>query len=219
MLAFFIMLNSVSTLDQRRTKLALGSLIGSFGVLPGGVSVEPGNEIHPPARPVIETTRTLESEWSATRFTTVFDKKKYLDTTHLQRVSAGTRLTFSAKLLFEPGTAVLKRESQEVLTKIVEFVSAYNNPIRVTGHSDSDAPAAGYSSNWELSLARAAAVAAGLTAAGQLAPERVSIEGYAHYQPVESNATPEGKERNRRVELTLLGVLAPKNGDNGIERR
>jgi len=59
-----------------------------------------------------------------------------------------------------------------------------------------------FGSNWELSAARAVAVARAFQAAG-LAPERLSAAGYGEHRPVASNETAEEKARNRRVEILM----------------
>jgi chemotaxis protein MotB len=60
-----------------------------------------------------------------------------------------------------------------------------------------------FPSNWELSVARAAAVVRFLQKEGRLQPERLSARGYSFYQPVASNETKEGRHQNRRIEIVL----------------
>jgi chemotaxis protein MotB len=75
----------------------------------------------------------------------------------------------------------------------------------VEGHTD-NVPIrnARFPSNWELSTARATTVVAYLIERFKFAPERLSAGGYSEYRPVESNATAEGRSRNRRVDIVVL---------------
>ena len=76
--------------------------------------------------------------------------------------------------------------------------------VLITGHTDNTPiRTLRYPSNWHLSQDRANAVKALLADSGVKA-ERMRAEGKADAEPVESNATPAGKARNRRVEITLI---------------
>ncbi len=76
----------------------------------------------------------------------------------------------------------------------------------VEGHTDSQ-PISGsqYPSNWELSGARAGAVVRDFAENGVLA-RRMSLAGFASQEPIASNSTPEGREKNRRVEIVLSRI-------------
>jgi chemotaxis protein MotB len=80
------------------------------------------------------------------------------------------------------------------------------HPVVVEGHTDS-LPISGshYPSNWELSGARAGAVVRDFVSNGVLA-RRVSLAGFANQEPIATNSTPEGREKNRRVEIVLTRI-------------
>ncbi|MDC4226214.1 MAG: OmpA family protein [Candidatus Manganitrophus sp.] len=84
------------------------------------------------------------------------------------------------------------------------------NSIRIEGHTDNvpigSKLAGKFPSNWELSASRATQVVRYLSELG-VSPENLSAVGLAEYQPVAPNDTPEGKQRNRRIEI----VLYPKD--------
>jgi chemotaxis protein MotB len=82
-------------------------------------------------------------------------------------------------------------------------------PLEIEGHTD-DTPinSTAFASNWELSVTRASSVVR-ILVEHEVAPERLAAIGYGQYRPVDSNDTPEGRARNRRVSLT---VVAPANG-------
>src|SRR5882762_3625059 len=79
--------------------------------------------------------------------------------------------------------------------------------IRIVGHTDnvpiSKAAQKVFPSNWELSVARATTVVRYLQEVG-IPPERMIASGRAEYQPVAENDTPEGRKKNRRIEITLI---------------
>jgi len=108
-------------------------------------------------------------------------------------------------VLFDTGKATLKSRSLPLLTEISTLLArGVVNPIRVEGNTD-DVPISTpeFHSNWDLSTARADAVLEFLLAHG-VAPTRLSATGYADQRPIASNATPEGRSQNRRVELVVL---------------
>ena len=77
--------------------------------------------------------------------------------------------------------------------------------LRFDGHTDSDPiRKSKWSSNQELSEARASAVAAHFTSALGWAPSSISIRGFGAERPITTNSTRAGKARNRRVEIVLL---------------
>lgn len=112
------------------------------------------------------------------------------------------------QLFFDSGSAKLKESGKEVLEKVGETLKAYDDKvIRVVGHTDNVPIAKSlrdkYASNWELSVARATTVVRFLQHVG-IAPERLIASGRAEYAPVASNDTPEGRKKNRRIEITLI---------------
>lgn len=86
----------------------------------------------------------------------------------------------------------------------------YGLDMRVEGHTD-DVPIhnAQFASNWELSTARAMAVAMMLVNESGVDPERMSIAAYGQYRPAASNDTPEGRRANRRVDIVVVSTATP----------
>jgi len=104
---------------------------------------------------------------------------------------------------FDPGSAEIRPELLSVVGHIAAAIDQVPGVVLVSGHSD-DQPlrrSLRFPSNYELSLERARGVAALLA---QTAPgHAIRSEGLADSQPLASNATPQGRARNRRVEITL----------------
>jgi chemotaxis protein MotB len=124
-------------------------------------------------------------------------------------------LTFDVaeQLFFDSGRANLKDTGKQVLQKVAESLKGYEDKaIRIVGHTDNVPITKGlqkvFPSNWELSAARATTVVRFLQDTG-IAPERLVATGRAEYAPVSPNDTTEGRQKNRRIEITLIdrGVL------------
>jgi chemotaxis protein MotB len=114
-----------------------------------------------------------------------------------------------SSILFNSGQTVLKKASTNSLTKVCNVLKKDfpNEIIRIEGHTDSDPVKRTkkvYKSNWELSSARAANVLHFLVDNCKLDPKKLYLAGYGKYQPVESNKTKSGKQKNRRVEIVVL---------------
>lgn len=105
--------------------------------------------------------------------------------------------------LFEPASATLAPRVLPLMARIGEAVARVKGSVLVRGHSD-DRPirSARFPSNWHLSQARADSVAAVL--APQLGGAHIETEGRAESEPIASNDTPEGRARNRRVEIIVF---------------
>jgi chemotaxis protein MotB len=111
---------------------------------------------------------------------------------------------------FNSGQAVLLPGAAGKIRRIATVLAEHGLDLRVEGHSD-DQPihTAQYRSNWELSTARAMAVLMLLVEDSGIDPRKVSIAGYGQYKPVADNATPEGRQLNRRVDLVVVGTSIP----------
>ena len=108
------------------------------------------------------------------------------------------------QIFFDTGSATLKKTGQEVLQKVGDAMANYpDKAIRVVGHTD-NVPYRGKWSNWELSVMRATTVVRFLQDRSKIDPVRLVAAGRSEFQPVSSNDTPEGRQKNRRIEITLL---------------
>jgi chemotaxis protein MotB len=117
----------------------------------------------------------------------------------------GIRISiFPDQILFDSGSAQLKPSFMQILGKLAEPLRGLPNQIEVQGHTDDQAiNTAAFPSNWELSAGRAGAVIRYFEKLG-LKPDRLQAAGYADTRPIDSNATRQGRARNRRVEIIVL---------------
>ena len=121
------------------------------------------------------------------------------------------RIELPADQLFQHGTTQFHPDAGRILTAAAnEILRTYpNQKIAVEGHTDSDPVRSyQYSSNTQLSIAQASAVYSLLTAQTRLQPNQLFVVGHGGSNPVVSNATPAGKQRNRRIELVIYSQQA-----------
>ena len=119
-------------------------------------------------------------------------------------------------ILFASGVAVPNPQAVDTVRRIATVLADEPNALRVEGYTDNMPIAtAQFPSNWELSTARAASIVHVMSQAG-ISPSRLAVVGYGQYQPIADNATPEGRNANRRV---LLVILASPQGPDAIEER
>ena len=113
------------------------------------------------------------------------------------------------RILFDSGSAQVKRDGRKVLDRVGSALNSLaDKDIRIEGHTD-DVPIKPdlqdkYPTNWELSTARATAVARYLQDNAGVDPKRLVAAGFSEFRPVASNDTPEGRAENRRIEIVLV---------------
>jgi len=210
LLTFFIMLFAYSTLDAARFEALVLSLQGSLGVLDSGMTISddpvvsgresPFGEIYQRSLVADETTRSLFDALRALQ-----ERYDLYDVVAIESTERGIVIHFTDRVLFDTGRAEIKPEAREVLQAVAVELAKLPHHIRVEGHTD-NVPIHNerFPSNWELSTARAVTVLRFLIQVGGLDPERLSAVGYGEYRPIASNDTPEGRARNRRVDIVLL---------------
>ncbi len=117
------------------------------------------------------------------------------------------KVTFAADAFFDTGKAVLKPDAAAKLADLVDKTKGVNLEVIIAvGHTDSTGGAA---LNQKLSVARAESVKKFLTSKG-IEANRVYTEGKGFSQPVADNKTTEGRSKNRRVEVEVVGTRTKK---------
>ena len=106
---------------------------------------------------------------------------------------------------FDSGSASPHPQALPVLNRIAQALGRTPYDLRIEGHTDNiPIHNVQFDSNWELSSAWSTHLARIFLATGFILPERLSTSGYAEFHPLASNATPEGRAENRRVDLVIL---------------
>ena len=127
----------------------------------------------------------------------------------------GLLVTIRDSVLFSPGKADIKQEYSLIGDEIAALL-VFDKPrhIVVTGHTD-NVPMnnAEFSSNWELSVMRAVNFLKKIVENDKIDPLLFSAKGYGEFQPTASNDTPEGRSKNRRVEV-LIQPLVLRDGSS-----
>ena len=209
LLGLFAILYAFSKIDTAKyaaIAAALGDVFGSgregviaskSGVLPGSVSMvqQERNRI------AQEVRRAIEGVGSVSGVTITNNER-------------GVTVHMMEQLLFPSGSADLKESSLATLDALAEVLRQLPNDIRVEGHTD-DVPISTprFPSNWHLSVDRAVNTAFSMMQRHQLDAARVSVVGFAEYQPLVTNSSVENRARNRRVDIIIVTNLA--NGRNG----
>ncbi|GAA4034796.1 flagellar motor protein MotD [Actimicrobium antarcticum] len=216
--AFFVVMYAVSSVNQGKYQVLSQSLVSAFGNVPGAIpplvkmSDQPTLIVRRP--PAAERQRTEQLRREKENMTTIArDVLKVLSPlissgkVRVTQTSRGVSIEINASVLFAPGEAGLTGESGAALSAIARVLSADTHAIQIEGHTD-NAPIsnAAFASNWELSSVRASSVVR-LFAENGVAENRLTAVGHGPNKPVGDNDTPEGRLRNRRVEVLILAVL------------
>jgi chemotaxis protein MotB len=146
------------------------------------------------------------------------DTKKTIETSLKDQIAAQEvevieaenklKVIFLDKILFDSGSAEINPKGKELLWVLAGSLKENKNQnIVIEGHTDNVSLTAylmkRFPSNWELSTARASAVAHFFQEEGGVDPQRLSARGYSFYRPVAPNDTAEGRRQNRRIEIVL----------------
>jgi chemotaxis protein MotB len=197
--AFFATMYAISTVDETKlSRVALG-LTEAFdakaaspqldnAVLPGSAALLDQAQEH--ARAIFE--RDMAEDLRSGRVELLQDDR-------------GLILSIPEASAFEAGSADLSDGAIEAIGRLARSLRELDSALLIEGHTDNvPIHTPRFSSNWELSTARATAVVRWLVEDGALPPERLSVAGYGEYRPRVPNESPQARARNRRVDIVVL---------------
>ncbi|PQP84630.1 flagellar motor protein [Paenibacillus sp. PCH8] len=123
----------------------------------------------------------------------------------------GISITLSDLFLFDQGQAALKDGAEPTLSKLASLFRDLNTVVSIEGHTDNIPVGANsaYDDNWQLSGERALSVLRFFLDQEKLDPDDFQYAGYADTRPTGDNSTVAGRQKNRRVEITVLRQLQP----------
>lgn len=125
----------------------------------------------------------------------------------------GIAIEINASVLFASGQATLEPGSVKALRAVGGVLAQVPNDVQVEGFTDNTPiNTVAFPSNWELSTARASSVVRLLAESGAPTEHLVAV-GYGEFRPVDTNITPEGRARNRRVTIMILSEQQEKITD------
>lgn len=213
--AFFVVMYAISSINEDKYRLVSDSLGNAFWSAPK--SPDLATTAAPPAAPLKVQQIAAKKQGSQRRQREQMrdmarDIMKVLaplvkeGKVRVTQSNRGITVEINASVLFAPGQAVLEENSTRTLRAVAQVVRDAGHAIQVEGHTDNVAiQNATFPSNWELSTARASSVVRLFIDSG-VGATRLTALGYGEYRPAESNDTPEGRARNRRVTVTMLSA-------------
>jgi chemotaxis protein MotB len=150
----------------------------------------------------------------------VKDLEKEVSSGQIQitQLREGLRLNLAQDILFRSGSATLEPYGIELLTKVSDQLAKFPQTVEVQGHTDNVpvSKSSHWGTNWELAAARAASVVRLFEKEG-LDPAQLRAVSYGEHSPVDDNATPEGRARNRRIDIRLKPIGATQAADTPVE--
>ncbi len=209
LLTFFVLLLSFAEMDIVKFRDAMGSISEALGVTTGGTgmfqnSTSPAIMQTPMPAPSASAPAPSTNEIILDELDNLVIDNGLSKDVEVVESDRGTILRVRGKMFFNPGTADLKYESQQILDKIADLMQRYPTRISIEGHTDNIPISRGkYSSNWELSTARAYAALRFFQENKAMDLKRITIAGFGDTHPLAPNDTPEGRAKNRRVEFVF----------------
>lgn len=132
------------------------------------------------------------------------------DLINIKKTDFWLEIDIKSSILFASGGAKLSEDAEDILATIADLLDSYPNDIQVEGFTDNvPINSKQFPSNWELSSSRAASVVHLFEEEG-VDPKRMQAIGYGQHRPLADNATIEGRNTNRRVNLVVLGQGDPR---------
>lgn len=224
--AVFVVLYAMGQSDKAKVEAVMQSIQQSFGMAAAGAptpklnvipsksisvvpSLKPEVSIAPSGRQRSGQAKTRAEEKDFRQIKASIEaylvKQGAQKKVTLEITRRGLIVSLKEAGFFDSGHATIKPEAYELINTISEAMTQYNNPLRVEGHTDNvPISTAQFPSNWELSTARATNGLKYLLKNFDVDPDKISATGYAEFRPLADNTTPEGRARNRRVDLVML---------------
>ncbi|GMT41746.1 MAG: OmpA/MotB protein [bacterium] len=207
LLAFFIVLNSIAVIDDKRKLEALGSLLGTLGLLTSGLSPTALNKGDKKMNPQsIEMTAGTDSVMHMLHRmeSYAFDEGLGSDVS-IQYGSKGITVLLTNRITFAKGGAALQPVAKKMLDSVSRMMSDIKGEINIIAHAEPGSHMGGpYPDEWSLSYARAGAAARYLVKYQDAAPERVAIAGYGFTRPLHKTGMgPKTQQFKDRLELIL----------------
>lgn len=224
--AVFVVLYAMGQSDKKKVEEVMQSLQQSFGMTNAGAptpkvnvipsksmtvipSLKPEMSISPTGRQRsgLAKSRAEEKDFRQIKASVeaYLVKQGAQSKVTLEITRRGLIVSLKEAGFFNSGQANIKPEAYELINTISEVMTQYNNPLRVEGHTDNvPISTTAFPSNWELSTARATNGLKYLLKNFDVDPDKISATGYAEFRPLADNATPDGRAKNRRVDLVML---------------
>ncbi|NBA95794.1 flagellar motor protein MotD [Pseudomonas sp. R5(2019)] len=227
--AFFVVMYSISTINEGKYKVVSQALIGVFNDPERSLRPIPIGDERPltvkPAEPLVKDAEEEDAgitQSAAEPLQTIAQdvRDAFGDLIKSNQLTVrGNELwieiELNSALLFGSGDAMPSDKAFSIIEKVAQILKPFGNPVHVEGFTDNlPIRTSQYPTNWELSSARAASIVRLLAMEG-VDPGRMASVGYGEFQPVTSNDTAEGRARNRRVVLVISRNLEVRRSLTG----
>lgn len=158
----------------------------------------------------IEEAKLAESEKLAERIEEAIEESQMEDMIQLDFTSQYVQLTLKGAILFDSGSASLKTDAMPIVEKVALILERYaEHEIEIEGHTDNvPIHTSKYANNNELSSSRALSMFDYLVEHTTLQPMQIKHSGRGEYMPIADNSTPEGRAKNRRIEIKIYNELS-----------
>lgn len=215
--AFFVVMYAISSVNEGKYRILSDALNSAFRDIPGTTAgaMQVANTTQNsqlavpnirPTNPKAEELKKKNRERMRNMAQQLMAALNPLVKSGQVRVSEnalGITLDIDASVLFAPGEASLDEKAIVVLANVGRILAGSDFPITVEGHTDNTPiNTTFFPSNWELSVVRASSVVR-LFIENGVDAHLLTATGYADQRPVADNANPAGRQRNRRVAITI----------------
>ncbi len=198
LLTFFVMLVSMSSIQETKFRKAIGSLIGALGVMRMDSAII---KYENPPLPKDYQREIKKIRQQFKKFKGYLEEKNLEDDVEVTETEEGMLIRMANPVLFNSGEAEIREKGFNVLTKLSTVLARMNANIKIEGHTDNvPIHTDKFPSNWELSAARAVRVLR-LFASHDIPGKSLTAVGRGEYFPLVDNSTPENRSKNRRVEI------------------
>ena len=154
---------------------------------------------NPPGSPFVFSGQSSNLDKAAQQL----EKLDVPDDVEINASDQGVEVTFRRTVSFEQGSIEISEKAVKAMKKMLPIIGQMQNDIEISGHTDDTDVNNRFPSNWEMSVARASAIA-GFLQANKIAPERMQVVGYGDSRPRFNADTAYKRALNRRVEILLL---------------
>ncbi len=201
--------NGVSQLNELSEYInSMGAMSTQDGV--SSMNTEGDVEAENDAKEQFEQEQMQVSEELAERIQEAVDEQRLDKEIDVNFTSQYVLLTMNGALLFDSGKAEIREDALPILARVAKILEKYaEHTIEVEGHTDNVPISNGrFGDNNELSSFRALAVFDYLLDNTSLDPANIKHSGRGEYIPIADNSTPEGRAKNRRVEIKIYHALS-----------
>jgi len=206
LITFFVLLISMSSMDSK----AMREMFGFFNEVMGPLEFAQVQEIQglPTLIEAVAPKIFLDSLSLNRNILNSLEKNgmggytgRGKDVLEVRETNRGLAILLNGDVLFDEGSSALREEAQVILLSVAQTIKDANSTISIEGHTDNQG---NDQELYRISLQRAISVLDYFMYTAALSPGRFCVAGYGATRPIDTNATGQGREKNRRIEIILL---------------